>query len=332
MFDEHTTHYDVLNISPSASPQEVRDAYIRCKNTYQRDSVVLYSLIESAERESILKKIEEAYAVLSNLDKRREYDNHTGIIAAQDNPFPHYEEESQPDKVVSIDRSPPMETFSDGDAILIPPSTDFEPSADRSAPITSGTEYGVISRTEKKEAVFEKSPQPATFSPEPSERGSTEDFSHPKAYARVTKSGLNTTARGTPLQPEAWKKASLLGQSQLPSQFPSQLEDTQSETPVSQPPPALAALAHQIGMETEWSGAFLRKVRTMAQVSIEEMSDITKVTKTYLNAIEEENFDRLPAGVYVRGFVIQIAKVLRLPPEKVASAYLSRYYAKRHDR
>jgi cytoskeletal protein RodZ len=55
------------------------------------------------------------------------------------------------------------------------------------------------------------------------------------------------------------------------------------------------------------------------------MSATTKVTKTYLIAIEEENYSKLPAQVYIRGFVSQIAKVLKLSSEKVASSYILRY-------
>src|SRR5205807_896961 len=94
--------------------------------------------------------------------------------------------------------------------------------------------------------------------------------------------------------------------------------------PVPSPPSVDPNLAKDIAKETEWRGSFLRKIREAQRVSLEEMSGATKITKNYLLAIEEENFSRLPATVYIRGFVIQIAKVLKLPHDKVASAYLSR--------
>lgn len=309
MFDEASTYYDILNISPSASPQEVRDAYLQCKLTYQRDSVVLYSLVETDEREEILKKIEDAYAVLSNSERRREYDNHTGIISNLDNPFPRLEDQAQQEKsakVVSIDRFPPMESFPDGDSILIPPSTDFHP-------VSTGNGASHTSHHPAPLPPAETS-EPLVFGPTyPNEQGSTEESPHSKGYARITKTGMGQSG-------------------QLKSRRSQSNGNAGGATDPVQPPPALTAMAQQIVNEVEWSGPFLKKVRTATQVSIEEMSEITKVSKTYINAIEEENFERLPAGVYVRGFVVQIAKVLKLPSEKVASAFLSRYNAKRNVR
>jgi cytoskeletal protein RodZ len=93
-----------------------------------------------------------------------------------------------------------------------------------------------------------------------------------------------------------------------------------------------SSLAHEIAQEVEWRGPFLRKVREARRISIEEMSNITKVTKSYLLAIEEENFPRLPAPVFMRGFVTQMAKVLKLPHDQVAAAYMARYYQSRPDK
>ena len=54
------------------------------------------------------------------------------------------------------------------------------------------------------------------------------------------------------------------------------------------------------------------------------MSDMTRVSKKHLDNIEKENFSSLPALVYVRGFVYQYAKCLRLDPNVVASSYINR--------
>jgi cytoskeletal protein RodZ len=87
-----------------------------------------------------------------------------------------------------------------------------------------------------------------------------------------------------------------------------------------------AELQAAITQETEWRGNFLRKIREARRVSIEEMADSTKISRSYLVAIEEENFSRLPAPVYLRGFLLQYARYLRLPQEAAASAYLARYH------
>ncbi len=79
----------------------------------------------------------------------------------------------------------------------------------------------------------------------------------------------------------------------------------------------------------EFSGEFLKKVREYKNVDIKRMSDLTRVSKTYIKYIEEENFAGLPATVYIRGFVYQYAKTLKLNPELVATSYLRKVRANR---
>lgn len=78
----------------------------------------------------------------------------------------------------------------------------------------------------------------------------------------------------------------------------------------------------EISKATVYNGAFLKKVREYKNVSIERMSDLTKLSKTYINSIENEHFERKPADVFLRGFVYQYAKSLRLDPEAAAQSYL----------
>ncbi len=98
------------------------------------------------------------------------------------------------------------------------------------------------------------------------------------------------------------------------------------------PRPALAAeqlmlqgeLGREIGPDTEFTGPLLRKVRESQGVELAEISSRTKITKPHLVALEEENYGDLPALVYVRGFVTEIAKYLRLDPAQVQRTYLRR--------
>jgi flagellar biosynthesis protein FlhG len=104
------------------------------------------------------------------------------------------------------------------------------------------------------------------------------------------------------------------------------------KTPEASPKPAVVAeqamlqheLAREIGPETEFTGALLRKVREAHGVEIADISDRTKIGKAHLVAIEEEEFTALPAPVYVRGFVAELAKYLRLDPPQVQRTYLRR--------
>lgn len=96
--------------------------------------------------------------------------------------------------------------------------------------------------------------------------------------------------------------------------------------------PALAAeqlmlqseLQRELGPDTEFSGPLLRKVRESQGIEIGEISSRTKISKSHLIAIEEESYAALPALVYVRGFVSELAKYLRLDPAHVQRTYLRR--------
>lgn len=75
---------------------------------------------------------------------------------------------------------------------------------------------------------------------------------------------------------------------------------------------------------TEFTGDFLRKIREYKNLDLERLSDMTKVSRLYLQGIELEDFGKLPAPVYVRGFVFQYAKCLKLKPELVANSFIAR--------
>jgi len=77
--------------------------------------------------------------------------------------------------------------------------------------------------------------------------------------------------------------------------------------------------------DTEFSGALLRAVRESQGIDLREISDRTKIGSAHLEAIEAGDFRSLPAPVYVRGFVRELGKLLRLDPAQVARTYLRRY-------
>ncbi len=73
---------------------------------------------------------------------------------------------------------------------------------------------------------------------------------------------------------------------------------------------------------TEYSGTFLKEIREYKNVTMDRMAEMTRISKTHLNALENQDIVKLPADVYVRGYVYQYAKVLKLNPEQVATSYL----------
>jgi cytoskeletal protein RodZ len=51
------------------------------------------------------------------------------------------------------------------------------------------------------------------------------------------------------------------------------------------------------------------------------MADITKIQPNFLQYLEEERFEELPAEVYVRGFLRSYARELRLDEEDIVELY-----------
>jgi flagellar biosynthesis protein FlhG len=115
------------------------------------------------------------------------------------------------------------------------------------------------------------------------------------------------------------------------STFPSEAEPDPGEKR-SQRPAALAAeqlmlqaeLAREIGPDTDFTGSLLRKVRESQGVELVEICAKTKIARAHLTAIEDEAWSGLPAAVYVRGFVSELAKFLKLDPAQVQKTYMRR--------
>lgn len=210
--DEPQTYYDVLELTVDATPQEIRSAYLRLKSSYGKDNIANYSIYSREETEQLLQKIEEAYLILSNPERRRAYDvSHHGQLGIAD---PQFDSAEIP--------SPVMPSI--------------------------------------------QSPSPVALS------------------ATVSNNSSD----------------SFLQSNHEPSQ--------------------------------EWSGADIRRARESRRITLEDLADYTRISKSYLMAIEEEAFQRLPAVVYVRGFLQQISRRLKLPTETVVQKYIERLKAGRPEK
>lgn len=70
------------------------------------------------------------------------------------------------------------------------------------------------------------------------------------------------------------------------------------------------------------NGDFIKKVRNYKGISLAQMSDETRISRHYLEAIEKHETQSLPAPVFVRGFLLQIARLLDLSEKKVVNSYM----------
>jgi curved DNA-binding protein CbpA len=221
---EDLNYYELLEVDPRASTQEVYRAYDRIKKVYEPNSVALYSLFSPEETATLRQRIEEAYRILINDPKRKEYDR--ALRERHELPEPEPEAQSMPT---------------------------YQPPPVQQRPV-------VVRKPAEREPFFgnETRPQPA---PPPQ----------------------------------------------------------QAEVPVpEQPRPAPLTI-------TEFTGTAIRAVRENAGLSIRDVAGITKISERYLGYIEKEEFKKLPARAYLKGFLPQFAKALGLDPERMTGDYLRRY-------
>lgn len=259
--DDVKNYYEVLEIPTDATQDEIQQAYNRAKNAYSGDSVALYSLMSEDECKAILGTIEEAHAVLSQPDKRREYDKVRGINS---NPINS------------------RHTYTAGRSVTIYEET---PAFQR-------------------DAFFERKDLPERSVPQPEPQ-----FHQPRQQInRDLDDSFNMNRKETIVSKVAAQNRFALHYN-VSAQFEQEIENA-----------------------TLFNGEFLRKIREYKNVELDRMSEMTKISRSYLQSIENEDFDKLPAAAYTRGFVFQIAKVLKLNPDIVASSYMAHFKAAKNAR
>ncbi len=70
-------------------------------------------------------------------------------------------------------------------------------------------------------------------------------------------------------------------------------------------------------------GNKFRKAREAKKFSLDDVSNVIKISARMLKAIEEEHFEQLPGGVFNRGFIRAYSKHLGLNEEEAVNDYLA---------
>ncbi|MEN9723503.1 MAG: hypothetical protein RJB38_1489 [Pseudomonadota bacterium] len=251
-FQASSNYYDLLDISKSASPSEIRAAYLRAKTTFNRSNMAAYSLLNESENTVMMQEIEKAYDVLSHPEKKLRYDSELENPVNAD--LLH--------GMLDTAENPEQSIFS---TISIPMNSTISAEPD-SAP---GFVQEIVAESESAEQPLDSFPTPVV------------------------------TARST-----------------------------------REPSPAVEAITSTSAAELtryspekvlEWSGKELRAARQARGVELERLVEITRIRKSYLNAIENEEFQTLPSRVFVRGFLQQLARELKIPSEQLLQTYLARF-------
>jgi flagellar biosynthesis protein FlhG len=196
------SHYELLEVPPTASFEDIRRANRRIRDIYGAESVAISGLYDPASLEAVHRRLDLAYTTLMDAAKRKEYD---------------------------------LELFPDGVPMPVAPPT-----------------------------------PPGEAPP-------------PRPAAKVDDSAIMTVR---PPMPE-------------------------------------------ITSRTEFTGPLLRQIREAIGVELREIAERSKIGMAYLHALEGEIFTKLPAPVYVRGFLSEYARALGLDGERVKQTYLERYRAAR---
>lgn len=68
-------------------------------------------------------------------------------------------------------------------------------------------------------------------------------------------------------------------------------------------------------------GERLKREREMREISLEELTKATRISPRFLEALENEQWEKLPGGVFGRGFVRTIAHYLGLDEESFLAEY-----------
>lgn len=224
---EDLNFYELLEISPQATSQEIHKAYERIRRVYEPNSVALYSLFSPEETAIITQRIEEAYRTLVYDENRKRYD---ALLRGQD----------------ELPELPPL-----------PSEPEYHPRHAEPAPQPRPVQSAISLPTENR----------------------------------------NVTAPELPLQ--------------LPTP---QKTVREPAVPVS----------HFFG---DFTGPAIKMLREQHGLTLRNIADTTKVGTRYLECIEGEIFDKLPARAYIRGFIMLYAKALGCEPERMAGDYLKRYDA-----
>lgn len=245
---ETKNYYEVLDIPTNHPQDKIPQAYQSALIAYSEDSLAIYSLMSSDDCKDIRNLIEEAYSILGDVDKRKEYDRTRG--------------------------------FNQDPTSLSP----YEP--------------GAASNSESKKL-------PSFDFAENNTVEVTSIFN--SASVNTPKTGINSIKKNSEIdRDEARKKFSL--EYEVNEEWENRIQNS-----------------------TDFAGPFLKDIREYKNVTVERLSEMTRIMKAYILHIENEEFAKLPATAYIRGFVFQYAKHLKLNPDLVCQSYLNRVKRARNE-
>ncbi len=311
---DNTNYYEVLEVAYDAPQHEVHKAYTRAKATYAQDNPALYSMFTRDEARDLLKLIEEAYAVLGNHGLRRNYDDSLMKAGA-----------ARKSTLVSVPRPAPTMQESQADHNALPDFMVPDPSIPGSFGDEAPPGFADYSSPQVHDIAAPQHAQPQfTASVQVVQ-------TQPKAAAGQTAPAAAAKSNSHLMDP-IHAAATGKRESILVTNADFTVRTRESDVPMMPPDTGKCPLGTyklnsemetEISAREEFDGPFLQKVRLYKQVSLEKLSVSSRIGKTYLIALESNDFKNLPAPVFLRGFLVQMGKQLGLPEAKVVSSYMN---------
>lgn len=83
-----------------------------------------------------------------------------------------------------------------------------------------------------------------------------------------------------------------------------------------------SAFEKEVQETSAFNGDLLKRIRIYKKISVDQMCDETRINKPYFLALEADDYKSLPAPVFVRGFIIQLARLYGINEKKAVETYL----------
>jgi ribosome-binding protein aMBF1 (putative translation factor) len=72
-----------------------------------------------------------------------------------------------------------------------------------------------------------------------------------------------------------------------------------------------------------YDGRFIREVRKLRGMSLQDLSSVTMISMEYLKAIERNAFEQLPSAIFVTGYIRNIAQALKIADRPIAEEFMA---------
>jgi len=82
-----------------------------------------------------------------------------------------------------------------------------------------------------------------------------------------------------------------------------------------------AGIRYRMAVATDFPGVLLREIREFKGIELSTIAEHTKISRQYLQAIEDEDSSHLPEEAYLRGYLKQYAAEIGLDPDRVSHHY-----------